>query len=666
MDDSLETRGDLLAALLRSPAATAIMRPRLDGINPIDLSPDGQLLAMGDGGGRVEVFDLRTQRPIPGNFRAGTAGTAGNPVNDLTFSPDGSLLAVATGGGLVQLWDVRRATLRHELRTALYAAGAEFSADGQTLITLSADEGDTPTGLGNNFLTRWDVDTGRRLKGPVRVSSHGGETLITTPNGAHLVTLSAAEVVLVAAETLQPVRRFPRTPELGTAALRPTDGRTLALGLDTGAVELLDLSTGRRRRLGQAGDHIGAVAFSPDGTTLATGGIEGKVMVLDVASGQVRETLEGHEGRIGAAGLRFSLHGDALYSAGPSSVIAWDLAGSDRLGRRFSFASTPTPPTFAISPDGSLLATPDGKGSDQIALRDLRSLKQPRRPLAPGIGRILAIAFGPDGKRLAVGGERADSAPVLVDVASGAVTRRMTGGHDGGFISVAFDPKGQRLLTGGHDRRAIVWEVETGKQLLALRHPGDDDLDDTAAAWSPDGTMVATAGGAGQVVVWRVPDGKQLATFQADPLWVPSVAFSPDGSLIAAGGYVDKQVTLWDVATHKLVGRLPHPTLLARLAFDPGGKTLATVTGHGTARLWDVASRRQIGLTLPGPSVFANVGFDPNGTQLVTMYEDGTGLVWDVDPDRWKQRACSVASRSLTREEWEELLPERSFQPACR
>ena len=178
--------------------------------------------------------------------------------------------------------------------------------------------------------------------------------------------------------------------------------------------------------------------------------------------------------------------------------------------------------------------------------------------------------------------------------------------------------------------------------------------------------MVATAYGDGLVALWRIPDGKQLATFKADPGWVSSVAFSPDGSLIAAGGSFDKQVTLWDVATHKLVGRLPHPTVLARLAFDPSGKTLATVTWQGTARLWDVASRRQIGLVLPGPSVHANVEFDPNGSHLVTLYEDGTGVVWDVDSDHWKQRACAVAGRSLPRDEWEELLPRRGYQPACQ
>jgi WD40 repeat protein/DNA-binding SARP family transcriptional activator len=664
LDDSLESRSDLLATLLRSPAATAIMSPRLDGITPLGLSPDGRLLAMGDFNGRMAIFDVRSRRPIPGNFRAGKS------VNDLEFSPDGSLLAVATGGGLVQLWDVRSATPRHELRTALYATGVEFSADGQTLVTLSAEEADTPSGLGDTYLTRWDVGDGRRLRGPVRVSSHGGETLITTPDGARLVIVARTEVLVAAADTLRPVRRFPSQPdqrEQFAAALRPTDGRTLALGLEAGAVEFLDLSTGRRRRLGRHEASVGAVAFSPDGATLATGSGDRKVMVWDVASGQVRETFEGHEGRV--AGLRFNPQGRTLYSAGSSSVIAWDLEGSGRLGRPFSFAPAPTGGAdstatgFAVSPDGSVIATPDGNRSDQVALRDFRSLEVVKRLPVPGVGRISAIAFGPDGKRLAVGGER--PAPVLVDVASNKVTR-MRGGHDGGVVSVAFDPKGRRLVTGGNDRRAIVWNVETSEQLLELRQPGDDDFNETSAAWSPDGNLVATAGGAGKVVIWRVSDRKQMTTLQADPLWVSSVAFSPDGSLIATGGLADKHAILWDVATGKPVGRLPHPTTVVEVTFDPAGRTLATAAGDGTVRLWDVASLRQIGLALPGPERWSILGFDPGGDHLVALYDNGTALVWDVDPDHWKERACAVASRSLTREEWAALLPRQSYQPACQ
>jgi hypothetical protein len=192
LDDSLESRSDLLAALLRSPAATAVIRPQLDGITPLGLSPDGRLLAMGDYGGRVAVYDLQTRRPVPGDFRAGRS------VNDLDFSPDGSLLAVATGGGLVQLWDVGTATLRRQLRTAVWATGVEFSADGRTLVTLSADEADTPSGLGDSFLTRWDVGNGRRLRGPVHVTS-GGETLITTQDRQRLVIVTRSEVLVAAA-----------------------------------------------------------------------------------------------------------------------------------------------------------------------------------------------------------------------------------------------------------------------------------------------------------------------------------------------------------------------------------------------------------------------------------------------------------------------------------
>jgi WD40 repeat protein len=157
-----------------------------------------------------------------------------------------------------------------------------------------------------------------------------------------------------------------------------------------------------------------------------------------------------------------------------------------------------------------------------------------------------------------------------------------------------------------------------------------------------------------------------VATLPADPLWATSVAFSPDGSLIAAGGLADKHVTLWEVATGKLVSRLPHPTIVVEVTFAPSGKALATSAGDGTVRLWEAPSLRQIGLALPGPERWSVLGFDPGGNRLAALYDNGTALVWDVNPEHWKKRACAVVGRPLTREEWEELLPRRSYQPACQ
>jgi hypothetical protein len=46
-------------------------------------------------------------------------------------------------------------------------------------------------------------------------------------------------------------------------------------------------------------------------------------------------------------------------------------------------------------------------------------------------------------------------------------------------------------------------------------------------------------------------------------------------------------------------------------------------------------------------------------------HADGRGAVYDIDPESWKQRACRLANRTLTPEEWEEFLPGRPYEPAC-
>jgi WD40 repeat protein/DNA-binding SARP family transcriptional activator len=678
-DDSLETRGDLLAALLRSPAATAVIRGpvggRLDGMSALGLSRDGRLLAVGDADGTVSIFDTRTHRPISRDFQAQ------DQVTDLKFSPDGSLLAITTTEltDPVWLWDVRVARVRRKLArrgqpdASIEARYVEFSADGRTLVALTGDTTKRP-GFGNAYLTRWEVASGHRLQGPVLVSRHGGDVMAAAPDGARLVVVNGAEVLVESARTFRRLRRFPHDieePQTFVASLSPADGRTLALGSSDGWAEFLDLETGRRRRtIGQHASAIYSIRFSPDGRTLGTGSTDLTVKLWDVASGQLRETLQGHEGRVGA--LHFSRHGETLYSSGSKNVIAWDLEGSHRLGRPFPFAGPP-PTTvncgssFAISPDGSLLATPAGTQADHVTLRSFLSPRRVLRSLAPGVGQVSALAFSPDGTRLAVASE-GTADPVLVDVASGKVLRRLTGRHFDGSCSIRFSPSGQQLATGSPSPhpRATVWDVTTGRPIHDFPRPGDSDVQ---VAWSPNGSMLAAAGAMGQVAVWRTTDWKLLATLQADTSWAIAAAFSPDSSLLAASGLASRGVTLWSTTTWKAEGHLSSPAFIPSLDFARRGATLATSDVDDNVRLWDSASLRQIGSPLPGPQCgqcLSVAGFDPSGTHLVVLYDNGVGLTWDTDPELWKQRACAVAGRTLTRDEWQELVPGRRYQPACR
>ena len=99
---------------------------------------------------------------------------------------------------------------------------------------------------------------------------------------------------------------------------------------------------------------------------------------------------------------------------------------------------------------------------------------------------------------------------------------------------------------------------------------------------------------------------------------------------------------------------------------SPDGQTLATTSDDGTTRLWDVPAGRPIGTALPGLAQHdVAAAFIDGGSRLVTLHDNGRGFLWDVQPRSWARRACEVAGRTLSRAEWNDTLPERTYAPAC-
>jgi hypothetical protein len=95
---------------------------------------------------------------------------------------------------------------------------------------------------------------------------------------------------------------------------------------------------------------------------------------------------------------------------------------------------------------------------------------------------------------------------------------------------------------------------------------------------------------------------------------------------------------------------------------------LAT-SGPGSAELWDAASEKQLGTLSTGGAQFkpAFAAFDPTGSTstLVTAVTGGPVLLWAVDPTSWPRRACALAGRRLTKQEWQDFLPGRPYKPSC-
>ncbi len=237
--------------------------------------------------------------------------------------------------------------------------------------------------------------------------------------------------------------------------------------------------------------------------------------------------------------------------------------------------------------------------------------------------------FSPDGKYIL---DCENNEVKLWDVEANAVIHVLK--HPDYAYSAVFSPNGKIILTICRDEKARLWSFETGKEIYTLDHP--DFVRN--AKFFPDGLRVLTACSDLTAKVWDVETGSLVQELKGHISEIISMAISPDQRYVLAGAY-SRTAVMWNVETGKIVHRFQHADAgvnsngtpqdaVSAVKFSPDGRQVLTGSADKTARLWNVATGKEIHL-FPSISYVSYVDFSPDGRFILTETSDTSTTLWN-------------------------------------
>jgi WD40 repeat protein/tetratricopeptide (TPR) repeat protein len=246
--------------------------------------------------------------------------------------------------------------------------------------------------------------------------------------------------------------------------------------------------------------------------------------------------------------------------------------------------------------------------------------------------KINVVQLSLDGKRVLT------AAANGVEVWQAATGKRIGGvlAHPEAVTHAAFSPDGKRVLTAAADMTLHLWDVEMGQELFAMLQ-----LKGPAAglAFSADGKRFLTVTdkapmGATEVElhVYDATSGEAIREGALGSEIVPlPPAFSPDGQHILTVCQ-DRCARIWDIATGKQIGSaFPHAAALVRAMFSADGERVLTASADGAARVWKAKTGEPLTPFLNHGAALRGASIRADGKFALTIGDDRSVRVWDAN-----------------------------------
>jgi WD40 repeat protein len=144
------------------------------------------------------------------------------------------------------------------------------------------------------------------------------------------------------------------------------------------------------------------------------------------------------------------------------------------------------------------------------------------------------------------------------------------------------------------------------------------------------------------------------------------MAFNPQDENTLVVGYQDTSIQFWDIDQERRSG-LPLIGLggpVTSLAFHLDGDVLASGSENKLIALWNLSPPQLIGDPFTGSDgAVTGLAFSPDNSILYSGTDKGSVTLWDIVA--WKELACLLAERNLTRSEWEQFFPDEAYRATC-
>jgi WD40 repeat protein/serine/threonine protein kinase len=635
----------------------------IDGNSALALLYLSQAVLRGDDSPTVKFMLARAAQPRLAE-RDVLMATSGRMLSAV-FSPDGAQI-LTTDDKSARVWDAQAGTLLFSLAHNDGVYQAVYAADGQTLISGSAD----------GSVRIWHAKTGTLLRMLTHksstVSQFSYEVIALSPDGqkiaaldktngvAHVWDVHSGEFLSELVNDVIPqsspslefsadgrwlamtgkdsARVFDTTtwkstltieaPEITSLDFAPS-GSNLATATRLGDASIWSVPSGTRvRHLLDAGEILSRIAFSPDGLLVAVGSQEGGERVWSAATGHLDVRLNNHHGAI--TSIDFDPTSKLVVSAGADSVVV------------VSDVEAGMPLSVLEGPRGSVTTAHFDRTSGRVVgaswdgtARVWNATSPYRRWGSQPIGRDCGNSVRPneDGRYVAV--SCTEHGTKVWDTMLDKLLAELPSSikNEGRFNSpvAAVSAEGDLVA------------VPLGKLVALYRLPGGAPAGQivhatsvTALGFAAGGHTLVSASVDGALKITR--DGSVLFAVDPTNTAVDVASFLPDGRIVTADTH--RQLRFYDAERYALVAQLE---LSSRIrAIRPSGDsrrlvTIPTTDVPAPPVLWDLDHYRVIVPLIGHTGQVFSARFQRGDREIVTVGSDGIARIWDGGSGRLRQ-----------------------------